>query len=212
MSACSGCNGTGAELSGTTYGGLSEEVGCGQCGDDCPADCGCRMSEPDEHPWGSRDCCRVVAPAQVAESGASAAPGATQSSPGSPSAGSVLSEAERAALDSARVALAAIVDAVDRLADGFTDAAVERHSARAGVERLLAERDAARTTAALLEADGARLRERIAAYAATVEDDCQGDLACDVHHVDFVTVGDWRGCAWVADLRALLTEGGETRG
>ncbi len=67
---CPGCHGSGTESTGVTYGGLSEYVGCHDCGPGCPSDCGCRVDAEPERP----------------EFAVRAALGATQSQDGSPSA------------------------------------------------------------------------------------------------------------------------------
>lgn len=126
-------------------------------------DCGCRMTEPEEcavHPCGSRDCCRVVAPAQVPESGAPAASGATENAPGSPSAWGVLSEAERA-MRSER----ALHAEMGRALTTAVALRQERDDAIAALSEARAERDAARTAAALAVEEEARLRERLEALA-----------------------------------------------
>jgi len=64
---CPGCHGSGIEMSGVTYAGMSEYVGCHECGPECPDDCGCRASDATERP-------ESVAPRH---------PGATQSPDGS---------------------------------------------------------------------------------------------------------------------------------
>ncbi len=67
---CPGCHGSGIEMSGVTYAGHSEYVGCHDCGPGCPSDCGCRVDAEPERP----------------EFAVRAALGATQSQDGSPSA------------------------------------------------------------------------------------------------------------------------------
>lgn len=67
---CPGCHGSGIEMSGVTYAGMSEYVGCHECGPECPDDCGCRASDATERP-------ESIAPRH---------PGATQSPDGSPRA------------------------------------------------------------------------------------------------------------------------------
>jgi len=47
---CPGCHGSGIEMSGVTYAGHSEYVGCHDCGPGCPSDCGCRVDDEPEHP------------------------------------------------------------------------------------------------------------------------------------------------------------------
>ena len=42
---CPGCHGSGIEMSGVTYAGMSEYVGCHECSPECPDDCGCRVSD-----------------------------------------------------------------------------------------------------------------------------------------------------------------------
>lgn len=64
---CPGCHGSGIEMSGVTYAGMSEYVGCHECGPECPDDCGCRASDATERP-------KSVAPRHL---------GATQSPDGS---------------------------------------------------------------------------------------------------------------------------------
>jgi hypothetical protein len=64
---CPGCHGSGIEPSGVTYAGMSEYVGCHECGPGCPDDCGCRVSDATERP-------ESIAPRH---------PGATQSPDGS---------------------------------------------------------------------------------------------------------------------------------
>lgn len=64
---CPGCHGSGIEMSGVTYAGMSEYVGCHECGPECPDDCGCRASDATERP-------ESIAPRH---------PGATQSPDGS---------------------------------------------------------------------------------------------------------------------------------
>ena len=64
---CPGCHGSGIEMSGVTYAGMSEYVGCHECGPECPDDCGCRVDAEPERP-------ESIAPRH---------PGATQSPDGS---------------------------------------------------------------------------------------------------------------------------------
>lgn len=64
---CPGCHGSGIEMSGVTYAGMSEYVGCHECSPECPDDCGCRASDATERP-------ESIAPRH---------PGATQSPDGS---------------------------------------------------------------------------------------------------------------------------------
>ena len=64
---CPGCHGSGIEMSGVTYAGMSEYVGCHDCGPECPDDCGCRVDAEPERP-------ESIAPRH---------PGATQSPDGS---------------------------------------------------------------------------------------------------------------------------------
>ena len=47
---CPGCHGAGTEPSGTTHAGLAEHLACGECGPDCPQDCGCRVDDAAERP------------------------------------------------------------------------------------------------------------------------------------------------------------------
>lgn len=75
---CPGCHGSGIEMSGVTYAGMSEYVGCHECGPECPDDCGCRASDATERP-------ESIAPRH---------PGATQSPDGSPRAAEGLRGAE----------------------------------------------------------------------------------------------------------------------
>ena len=85
---CPGCHGSGIEMSGVTYAGMSEYVGCHECGPECPDDCGCRASDATERP-------ESIAPRH---------PGATQSPDGSPSATQGLRGPERAVTDAELVA------------------------------------------------------------------------------------------------------------
>ena len=64
---CPGCHGSGIEMSGVTYAGMSEYVGCHECSPECPDDCGCRVDAEPERP-------ESIAPRH---------PGATQSPDGS---------------------------------------------------------------------------------------------------------------------------------
>lgn len=136
----------------------------------------------------------------------------------------VLSEAERALVAGLRDAYAE-TSAVQRLCDLVGALAVELDLARESEARsirfaqnhsdarivalaerdaALAERDRARDHAALLEADGARLRERVAALAERWSSATYGD--------QFPTFeGGWDSAVedFTADLRALLAEGGE---
>ena len=75
---CPGCHGSGIEMSGVTYAGISEYVGCHECGPECPDDCGCRVG-PERH--------ESVAPRH---------PGATQSPDGSQGATEGLRGSENA--------------------------------------------------------------------------------------------------------------------
>lgn len=75
---CPGCHGSGIEMSGVTYAGMSEYVGCHECGPECPDDCGCRASDATERP-------ESIAPRHL---------GATQSPDGSPRAAEGLRGAE----------------------------------------------------------------------------------------------------------------------
>lgn len=61
---CPGCHGSGIEMSGVTYAGMSEYVGCHECGPECPDDCGCRVSD---------DLALIAPPARDAVSDAEAA-------------------------------------------------------------------------------------------------------------------------------------------
>lgn len=112
---CPGCHGSGIEMSGVTYAGHSEYVGCHDCGPGCPSDCGCRVDAEPERP----------------EFAVRAALGATQSQDGSPSATEAALMGER--------------------------------------DRLRAERDRARGTAATLEAENARLTEALYLTRITLE-------------------------------------------
>ena len=75
---CPGCHGSGIEMSGVTYAGMSEYVGCHECGPECPDDCGCRVDAEPERP-------ESIAPRH---------PGATQSPDGSQGATEGLRGAE----------------------------------------------------------------------------------------------------------------------
>jgi hypothetical protein len=92
---CPGCHGSGIEMSGVTYAGMSEYVGCHECGPECPDDCGCRASDATERP----------------ESIALCHPGATQSPDGSPRAAEGLRGAESAVTDAEAAQWAALADA-----------------------------------------------------------------------------------------------------
>ena len=80
---CPGCHGSGIEMSGVTYAGMSEYVGCHECGPECPDDCGCRVDAEPERP-------ESIAPRH---------PGATQSPDGSQGATEGLRGPERAVTD-----------------------------------------------------------------------------------------------------------------
>jgi len=92
---CPGCHGSGIEMSGVTYAGMSEYVGCHECGPECPDDCGCRASDATERP-------ESIAPRH---------PGATQSPDGSPRAAEGLRGAESAVSDAEAAEWAALADA-----------------------------------------------------------------------------------------------------
>ena len=140
---CPGCHGSGIEMSGVTYAGISEYVGCHECGPECPDDCGCRVG-PERH--------ESVAPRH---------PGATQSPDGSPRAAEGLRGAESAVTDAEAARWGALADAVTEgswtasgrtvLGDGYgaeymsipdtpADAAFIA-LARTAVPRLLADRE-----------------------------------------------------------------------
>ena len=142
---CPGCHGSGIEMSGVTYAGMSEYVGCHECGPECPDDCGCRASDATERP-------ESIAPRH---------PGATQSPDGSPRAAEGLRGAESAVTDAEAARWGALADAVTEgswtasgrtvLGDGYgaeyvsipdtpADAAFIA-AAWAAVPRLLADRD-----------------------------------------------------------------------
>ena len=91
---CPGCHGSGIEMSGVTYAGMSEYVGCHECGPGCPDDCGCRVG-PERH--------ESVAPRH---------PGATQSPDGSQGATEGLRGAESAVTDAEAARWGALADAV----------------------------------------------------------------------------------------------------
>lgn len=93
---CPGCHGSGIEMSGVTYAGMSEYVGCHECGPECPDDCGCRVDAEPERP-------ESIAPRH---------PGATQSPDGSPRAAEGLRGAESAVTDAEAAEWAALADAV----------------------------------------------------------------------------------------------------
>lgn len=92
---CPGCHGSGIEMSGVTYAGMSEYVGCHECGPECPDDCGCRASDATERP-------ESIAPRH---------PGATQSPDGSPRAAEGLRGAESAVTDAEAAEWGALADA-----------------------------------------------------------------------------------------------------
>ena len=92
---CPGCHGSGIEMSGVTYAGMSEYVGCHECGPECPDDCGCRASDAAEHPeFVAGDCL-----------------GATQRPDGPPSATEGLRGPEGAVTDAEAAAWGALADA-----------------------------------------------------------------------------------------------------
>ena len=89
---CPGCHGSGIEMSGVTYAGMSEYVGCHECSPECPDDCGCRASDDltliANEPVESCERCGAVLPPpydrpEWAKSVAPRHPGATQSPDGS---------------------------------------------------------------------------------------------------------------------------------
>lgn len=92
---CPGCHGSGIEMSGVTYAGMSEYVGCHECGPECPDDCGCRVDAEPERP-------ESIAPRH---------PGATQSPDGSPRAAEGLRGAESAVSDAEAAEWGALADA-----------------------------------------------------------------------------------------------------
>ena len=92
---CPGCHGSGIEMSGVTYAGMSEYVGCHECGPECPDDCGCRASDATERP-------ESIAPRH---------PGATQSPDGSTRAAEGLRGAESAVSDAEAAEWGALADA-----------------------------------------------------------------------------------------------------
>ena len=92
---CPGCHGSGIEMSGVTYAGMAEYVGCHECGPECPDDCGCRASDATERP-------ESIAPRH---------PGATQSPDGSQGATEGLRGAESAVTDAEAAEWGALADA-----------------------------------------------------------------------------------------------------
>jgi len=192
---CPGCHGSGIEMSGVTYAGMSEYVGCHECGPECPDYCGCRASDATERP-------ESIAPRH---------PGATQSPDGSQGATEGLRGPEGATGPTSDVrpsptARDAVSDAEAAewaaLADAVTEGSWHFIAlARTAVPRLLAdrerlvganarmrqvaelrvgtwrdtaarlegERDRARGTAATLEAENARLVEEATVSAALLE-------------------------------------------
>ena len=90
---CPGCHGSGIEMSGVTYAGMSEYVGCHECGPGCPDDCGCRVG-PERH--------ESVAPRHL---------GATQSPDGSQGATEGLRGSENAVTDAEAARWGALADA-----------------------------------------------------------------------------------------------------
>ena len=92
---CPGCHGSGIEMSGVTYAGMSEYVGCHECGPECPDDCGCRVDAEPERP-------ESIAPRH---------PGATQSPDGSQGATEGLRGAESAVTDAEAAEWGALADA-----------------------------------------------------------------------------------------------------
>lgn len=167
---CPGCHGSGIEMSGVTYAGMSEYVGCHECSPECPDDCGCRVSDDltliANEPVESCERCGAVLPPpydrpEWAKSVAARHPGATQSPDGSPRAAEGLRGAESAVTDAEAAEWAALADAVTEgswtasgrtvLGDGYgaeyvsipdtpADAAFIA-LARTAVPRLLADRE-----------------------------------------------------------------------
>ena len=167
---CPGCHGSGIEMSGVTYAGMSEYVGCHECGPGCPDDCGCRVSDDlaliANEPVESCERCGAVLPPPYdrPEWAKSVAPrhlGATQSPDGSQGATEGLRGAESAVTDAEAARWGALADAVTEgswtasgrtvLGDGYgaeyvsipdtpADAAFIA-LARTAVPRLLADRE-----------------------------------------------------------------------
>ena len=117
---CPGCHGSGIEMSGVTYAGMSEYVGCHECSPECPDDCGCRVSDDltliANEPVESCERCGAVLPPpydrpEWAKSVAARHPGATQSPDGSPRAAEGLRGAESAVSDAEAAEWAALADA-----------------------------------------------------------------------------------------------------
>ncbi len=195
---CPGCHGSGIEMSGVTYAGHSEYVGCHDCGPGCPSDCGCRVDAEPERP----------------EFAVRAALGATQSQDGSPSATERLRGSEGAIGKAEVIDLGAVIADIERhrehtprsdrsparscptcepetlpnasdvrsvspARDAVTldydeasrvPALLADKAALMGErDRLRAERDRARGTAATLEAENARLTEALYLTRITLE-------------------------------------------
>ena len=117
---CPGCHGSGIEMSGVTYAGMSEYVGCHECSPECPDDCGCRVSDDltliANEPVESCERCGAVLPPpydrpEWAKSVAARHPGATQSPDGSPRAAEGLRGAESAVSDAEAAEWGALADA-----------------------------------------------------------------------------------------------------
>lgn len=124
-----------------------------------------------------------------------------------------------------RAGVPALLALVDRLAADLSHMDEVAEMSAAAYEHAAAERDAARTTAALLEADGARLRERIEEL--IVDLGAEGDTDLDRDFGAGLGHAAWRldallapeddapaaaQCECMTDstaLRALLAEGGE---
>ena len=129
---CPGCHGSGIEMSGVTYAGMSEYVGCHECSPECPDDCGCRVSDDltliANEPVESCERCGAVLPppydrpewaksmsewivTYTSMPVAARHPGATQSPDGSPRAAEGLRGAESAVSDAEAAQWAALADA-----------------------------------------------------------------------------------------------------
>ena len=129
---CPGCHGSGIEMSGVTYAGMSEYVGCHECSPECPDDCGCRVSDDltliANEPVESCERCGAVLPppydrpewaksmsewivTYTSMPVAARHPGATQSPDGSPRAAEGLRGAESAVSDAEAAEWGALADA-----------------------------------------------------------------------------------------------------
>ena len=153
---CPGCHGSGIEMSGVTYAGMSEYVGCHECGPECPDDCGCRVSD---------DLALIAPPARDAVSDAEAAEWAALAD--------AATEGSWHFIALARTAVPRLLADRDRLVGANARmrqvAELRVGTWRDTAARLARERDRALGTAATLEAENARLVEEATVSAALLE-------------------------------------------